>query len=564
MIKQLRKQSPTLLQLLGRGRVALVNRLRMRRAKLDYVTLTLPAEIPALPEARGWLRQRLQGPPPVSLWELEGIFERIAADPRPKGVILSLRGLRLSLADLQTLRGSILRLRERGKQVICHAPYYDLAQYYLASAADQILLQPGGELMTIGLRQETVFLKDALAAVGVALDVVAISPYKGAFDQLSRDTVSPEAREQMEWLLDSRYDMLIADIAAGRGVPADDVRRMIAGAPHIDATALAAGYVDGVVHEEGLYTHLKAKHIVPMKRADKQLLIKPPKPTSERYVALLRVSGLMISGESAKPPADLPIPFIGGERTGDLTLIQQIRVVMQDKNAAAVLLYVDSGGGAAIAAEAMTSALEELAKSRPLVVYMNAIAASGGYYVATPARWIVAQPGTITGSIGVVTAKPITRGLRERLHVNTFTLTRGANASLYSDIAPFSDGQRAQVRASIEAAYRRFLDRVARGREMTVEAVDSIGGGRVWTGAQAHAHGLVDELGDVRAALKKARALANLPDYAPVTFVGGKGKNLPPQLAEINLPGASMRYLHASARAIANGMAQVLLPLWWR
>lgn len=204
-------------------------------------------------------------------------------------------------------------------------------------------------------------------------------------------------------------------------------------------------------------------------------------------------------------------------------MVQQVRALMKDERAAAVVLFIDSGGGAVIAAEAMTSALEALAKTRPLVVYMNGVAASGGYEIATPARWIVAQPGTITGSIGVITAKLVTGGLREKLHAHSVEFTRGANANLFSDNAPFDEAQRAQMRASIVHFYEVFISHVARARGLTVEAVDAVGGGRVWTGAQAITHGLVDELGDVRAAIRKACALADLPDDTPVVIVEKKG-----------------------------------------
>jgi protease-4 len=210
----------------------------------------------------------------------------------------------------------------------------------------------------------------------------------------------------------------------------------------------------------------------------------------------------------------------------------------------------------------MAAALDELAQTRPLVVYMNAVAASGGYYVASPARWIVAQPGTITGSIGVVTAKPVTVDLFDKLNVHTIEFTRGANAGIYSDAEPFTEAQRSQVRASIEAVYWRFVERVARGRKMTIEQVDAVGGGRVWTGEQALERGLIDELGDIHAAIRKARALANLPDTSPVIMVGGKIKDpLPPQLAEAIVP-AALTYLRESARSLS-GNAQVILPVWW-
>ena len=543
--------------------LALRNRQRLRFKKLDYVTFTLPSALPPLPESRGWLRQRLQGAPPLSLWEFDRMLQRIADDPRPQGIILTLRGVAMPLADLQTLRGSLLRLRERGKRVVCYSPAYDLASYYLASAADQILMQTGGDVATLGLRQQALFLKDALGAVGVSLDVVAISPYKGAFDQLSRGTISPEGQAQLEWLLDSRYDMLVNDIASGRGISPDAVRAMIDGAPHLDTNALASGYVDGVMFEEGLPAHLKVKHLVDWKTAKRRLIVKPKPRAGDQYVAVLRVGGLMIPGESGEPPGGfrLPLPLIGDERAGDITVVRQVRNLMKNKAAAAVVLFIDSGGGAAIAAEAMASALDELAKDRPLVVYMNGVAASGGYLIAAPARWIVAQPGTITGSIGVVTAKPVTGDLREKLLVNAVEFRRGANAGIYSDAAPFTEAQRAVVRASVEHVYRRFVERVMRSRRMTFEQVDAVGGGRVWTGAQARENGLVDELGDLRAALKKAKALANLPDDAPVAVASGKGRPLPPQLAEAANPTAYLEYALANARLIANGSAQVIMPL---
>ncbi|MEO8392301.1 MAG: signal peptide peptidase SppA [Chloroflexota bacterium] len=551
VLKRLNPLRPLrVLKFLPRLSLALRNRRRRRAKDLDYILITLPATMPALPESRSWLVQRVRGAAPLSLWDLDRNFRRIAADPRPKGVILRINGLAMSLADLQTLRGSILRLRASGKRVICFAQYYDVAQYYVASATDEIILQPGGELMTIGLRQEAIFLKDALASVGVQFDVVAITPYKGAYDQFSRDSISPEGREQLEWLLDSRYRMIIDDIATGRECTPGAARALIDTSPHTAEAALSAGYVDAVINEEGFAAHLKTKHLVLWKDAEKKLLLRA-KPVSEKHITLLKISGLMMPGESMQPPISLPIPFIGGERAGDVSVVRQIRSVMRDKQSAAVVLFIDSGGGAVVSAEAMTSALEELAKTRPLVVYMNSVAASGGYYVATPARWIVAQPGTITGSIGVITAKLVAGGLREKFHVNTLEFTRGANASIFSDSAPFSDSQRAQMRTSIETVYQDFVGRVARSRSLSTEAVDRISGGRVWTGTQALDHHLIDQLGDLRAALAKARELAKLPDDTPVALVASD-------------PAAALSYPLDNARALVNGAAQVVTPVWWK
>jgi protease-4 len=533
-------------------------------AKLDYIVITLPQAMPALPEYRNWLQKRIRGAPPMSLWELDRLFEQIAGDARPQGVVLHLRGFLMGLADLQTLRGSIVRLKDKGKRVICFAQMYDTASYYIASAGDEIIMQPGGEVMTMGLRQEAVFLRDALDSIGVSLDVVAISPFKGAFDQFSRSDISPEGREQLNWLLDSRYQIVVDGIAAGRRMTPDAVRAMFDGAPYLDSAAQEAGYVDAILTEEGLARRLNVKYLVPLDRARRSLR-KQWRETSGRYVALLRVAGLMFPGESGAPPGNIPIPipFIGGERAGDLTVVRQVRNLMRNKQAAAVVLYVDSGGGASMAAEAMTSALAELAQDRPLVVYMNNVAASGGYYIATPAQWIVAQPGTITGSIGVVSGKPVTSGLWGKLHVNRMEFVRGLNAALYSDIAPFTDQQRARMFESVTHVYQQFVGHVARSRKLSPEAVDAVSGGRVWMGVQAKEHGLVDELGDIRAALDKARQLANLPEHAPPVMVQGKGKPLAPQLAEEANPAAMLIYLRDNLRALANGSMQMLMPLWW-
>lgn len=545
-------------------RRAVFSLLNWRRgfAKIDYILITLPVQMPALSENRSWLQQRVLGKPPLSLTDLERIFRRIGDDPRPKGVILNIRGLQLSFANLQNLQNCIVRLREKGKRVICYAQSYDNATYFIASAAAEIVLQPMGEVATMGLRSEATFMKDALDAVGVRLESIAISPYKGFYDSLTRNTISPEGEEQLNWLLDSQYDILVNGIAQGRKLSPDAVRAMIDTAPHLDTEAMDAGYVDSVLTEEELHHRLDSKHILSWTEADKKLYKRWRKPF-DKYVALLRVAGTMLPGESGSPPVNLPIPFIGGERAGDLTVVQQVRSLMKNKSAAAVVLFIDSGGGAVITAEAMTSALLELAKDRPVVAYMNSVAASGGYYIATPAHWIVAQPGTITGSIGVISAKAVTSGLFDKLHVNRLEFTRGANATYTSDAVPFTDEQRIRAFHTIQHMYRQFIGKVARSRKLSEEAVDAIGGGRVWTGAQAKENGLVDELGDLYVALSKARQLANLPEDAPLVMLRGKQKPLPAQLADQAKPAAVLEYLHTNMTGLYNGSPLMLMPFTW-
>ncbi len=547
---------------LSRFALALKNWRRRRFKKLDYVMLSLPSKLPAFPEHRNWIQRRVLGDSPLSMMELERTFERLGDDPRVKGVILYLRGIEMSLADVQTLRDIILRLRERDKRVVCFAQNYSLLSYYVASAAGDVVLQEGGWLVIPGLYRNMTFIRDALEAVGLQADGVAISPYKSATDLLTRSDISPEVREQMNWLLDSQYGQIVGGIAKGRDMMPEAVHEMIDGALYMDADALEAGYVDVVCNEKKLAETLGAEHLVTWEDAIKVLPEKwRGKP--EKYVVVLPVSGMIVEGESRKPPVDIPIPILGDERMGSITVVQQVRNLMHDERAAAVVLYIDSGGGSAAASEAMASALDELAKDRPLVVYMNSAAASGGYYIATPAQWIVAQPGTITGSIGVLTLKLVNSEMLKKIRFNAVEFLRGANASMFSPSVPFTDEQRQQMRQAIGHAYRQFVGRVAYSRKMKVDAVDAVGGGRVWTGEQAVGLDLVDQLGGLYEAVEKARRLADLPDEAPVVVFKGKGRPLAPQLAEQTNPAAALQYVRENLEMICDCGAKFLMPVRW-
>ena len=540
--------------------VALANRQRRRFTDIDYVMFSVPPQMPALPEPRNIIQQRVLGEPPLSLLELERTFARIGRDARLSGVILYLRGLGMSLADLQTLRDAMTRLRRTGKRVIVHAHNYDTLSYYVASAADEIVLLTGGELAATGLVSGVTFMRDALDTLGVGVDVVAISPFKNAMDSFTQRDPTPETQAQIDWLLDSNFQQIVDGIATGRNIAPDDARVLIDGAPYTDEEALTHGYVDAVLPEEGLAAHLRAKYLVPWAEALKVLPLAWPQP-EDKYVAVLPLSGLMVEGESQHTPVDLPIPILGEGRMGSMTVVEQVRALMKDPHAAAVILFIDSGGGSSTASEAMAAALDELAQDRPLIVCMNGVAASGGYYLATPARWIVAQPGTITGSIGVFQAKLLNGDLVRKLRFNAVEFLRGANASYASSLHAFTPEQRERVQATVDRIYARFVERVARSRDLSTEAVDAVAGGRVWTGAQALDHGLVDALGGLHEAAAKARELAGLPADAPLRIWRGKAKPLAPQLAAEANPAAGLRYLRANLDAIFSGEAQFLLEM---
>jgi protease-4 len=542
--------------------VKAMNEQRRRQKDLDYLVFNLPSSIAALPAHVPFWQRQFFGEPPLSLAEIELAFRRIEKDARVRGVILTLPRLAVSLADVQSLRAAILHLREGGKSVICFSVGYDTLSYYLASAADQILLQTGGSLQTLGLQNSITFMRDGLAAIGIEIDSIAISPYKSAADRFTHQEITPELRAQIEWLMDSTFHEVLKGIAEGRGCTLEEAQTFIDCAPYTDEAALEAGYIDGVLTEEGLPAHLGTAHLVPWEEAESKVFLQTP-PQRQKVVAVLPLEGLIIDGESANPPDGIPIPVVGADRIGSVTVVQQIRNLMKDEQVAALVLFINSGGGSATASEAMASALDELAKTRPVVVYMHSVAASGGYYISTPAQWIVAQPATLTGSIGVIMGKVVNNDLLKKLRFNAVDFQRGQNASLESSHNAFSDLQRDQIKVGILRTYDQFIQRVATSRDMTPEAVETVSSGRVWTGAQALEHGLVDQLGGLTDAVIKARELAQLPNDAPAILVHGKLKPLGPQLAEQVNPAASLRYGVENLYLMMNGQAQYLLPWSW-
>jgi protease-4 len=263
------------------------------------------------------------------------------------------------------------------------------------------------------------------------------------------------------------------------------------------------------------------------------LLLEKPRHRAARAVGVITLEGLITMGPSVRPPVELPIPLLGGVSAGEQTLVGLLRRAEKDDELAAVVLHVDSGGGSALASDLIGRQIERLAARKPVVVYMGNMAASGGYYVAAPARHIMSQRGTLTGSIGVIMAKVNAAELYERLSVNRIALARGRHAGLYRDTGPMDEAERDIFWRSIHDIYGQFKDVVARGRGLTVEQVDAIGGGRVWTGRQARERGLVDSHGDFVDAISKAAELAALPTGDGVTipvynlFARGSGYVLP-------------------------------------
>ena len=518
--------------------VNLRNQLRLlRRAELDYVLLPISGSLPErdlLP--RSFLQRQLPLPPlPLSMETLNRRLQAIADAPNVKGVVFIFQGFSAGLATLQNFRRAVERLRAAGKEVVVYTPYLDLPHYFAASAADRIVAPPSAEFTVLGLRTEVTYLKDALNQVGFQVDVVQISPYKTALNRLGKSEMTSEEREQLSWLLDEQFEMLVTSMANGRGEQhtADSITDLINQAPYPVAKAQELGLIDHVAYEDELpyllgetspnapddeheqvedgdSTKQPKAALLALPKAVSLLLEKPRRRT-RKFIGVVSLEGGIAMGPSRNPPIDLPIPFIGGAMAGEQTLVKLLRQAEQAKNMAALIFHVDSGGGSALASDLIAREVQRISQKKPVLVYMGNVAASGGYYVSAQAQHIMCQSGTFTGSIGVINGRLSSSDLLQKLRLNQVHLDRGERAGLFRNNAPMTDEERQIFWESIVTVYEQFKQVVSNGRSLPIEELDPICEGRVWSGNQALAHKLVDSHGDFQDAIRQAAELANLP-----------------------------------------------------
>jgi protease-4 len=525
--------------LVRNSRLALSNHLRLlRRKEGEYVVLRISGSYPERTprRERRFPLSLLPWPsPPPSVESFTGALERIAADPRARGVVLLISGLSAGPATVVSLRQAILRFRDAGKRAVAYLHDLDLWSYYLAVACDEVLAPESASFHAAGLWSEVMFLKDTLALLGIQADLEAIAEYKVSPDTYRRAKMTEPHREMLEALLDSIYEEVIGAIADGRSTTPKRVRKQLDNVPLTTEAARAAGLLDRVCYEDELPAHLGSRQapatLLTWEQAQKRLLHRR-RWRSRRAVGLISLEGLIVPGPSREPPLPLPIPLpLPSQQAGSDTLVQQLRAAAGDKHLAAVVLHVDSPGGSALASDLIGREVDRLRRLKPVVVYMSNRAASGGYYVSAPASAIVAQPLTLTGSIGIWGGKFVTQGLYAKVQAHREAVSRGAAAGLYADAAPFSDEERARIRADLGAGYARFKARVANGRDLSDKEVEAVARGRVWTGAQAVERGLVDELGDLHAAAARACELAGLDPrrYVPLVDITPPKRPLLPQ-----------------------------------
>ena len=437
---------------------------------------------------------------------LEGL-KRASRDDRVRALVVKVGGSRIGLATIQELRAAISDFRKSGKLTVAWAESFgDFVRgnlpYYLATGFDRIYLQPSGTLGLTGVAVEQVFLHDALAKLGIDFQSAKRYEYKSAADQLTETGFTGPAREAAARLTESVTEQLAAAIAEGRQKTPEQARALLEQGPFLAQQALAEGLVDGLgyrdevydrVHKEaGLDATLLYLQRYQRSHALAELPRRLPKVAHERFVAMIYAHGAIRQGRSGRGP-------VGGGGLGSDTVAAALRAVAADERARAVVLRVNSPGGSYTASDVIWREVVRVrAAGKPVVVSMGDVAGSGGYFIAAPADVIVAQPGTLTGSIGVIMGKPVLRDMFGRAGVNTDTVGEGTEiATMFSASRPFSDTEWERINAWLDAVYADFTEKVAAGRRMSVERVHELGRGRVWTGANAVANGLADEAGGI-------------------------------------------------------------------
>ena len=499
-------------------------------------------------------------------------------DPRVMSVLLLPSTLELPFwAKVQELRDAIVDFRQSGKTVVAFLEYGGDREYYLASAADRVFLLPTSPLDLTGIASYEIFLRGALDKVGAYPDFLQIGVYKTAVNQYTQSEFTPAHREMSESLNRDLYEQLVRGVAEARRKSVDEVRALFDEGPFAPDAALRAGLIDDLAYLDQLEDRVPA--------------LKPPTGDLSRIeeseyrrvsprsvgirpqsrIAVLYASGVIASGRSTHDP-------VYGAIVGSDTIVEQIRRIREDDSISAIVLRVDSPGGSAVASDVIWRELtitRDQESSRPLIASMSDLAASGGYYISMPAEVIVAQPATLTGSIGIFAGKIAIGETLAKVGVATATVQSGRNASLSSPFAPFTPEQRAKVMEYMEVFYDTFVEKAAVARRTTPAEIDAVAQGRVWTGRQALERGLVDELGGLDTAVAIAKQRAGIPADEDVELVvypprrtlyealaqqfGSSGAGVWAQLAG-GAEGRAIAALTAPIRMFRRGEPLALMP----
>lgn len=441
-------------------------------------------------------------------------LRKAKVDSRISAVLLDINFPGIGWGKADELRAAIAEFKTSGKPTYAYMEMGSNKEYYIATAADKIFVPPTGDLFITGFAAQSQFYKGSLDKLGVEMEDVHVGKYKSLNESFTRKDHSPEAREVITAIINDYYERVRGAIAESRKKSPEEVDEIINNAPYNAIAAQQQNLIDGAKYRDEVYQELKGR--LGYKDADELRLTatseyKDVTPESlglnngER-IAIIFASGLITSGKSSDGT------FGGSQTIGSDTIVRAVKDAADDSSIKAIVLRVDSGGGSALASDVMWHTLEYAKTKKPVVTSMGDVAASGGYYIACNSDRIVAEPSTVTGSIGVVLSKPAIGGLYDWLGITNETIQKGKNAGLFRIDKKWTDEEKEVFQKNANFFYwDNFVPKVAKGRGKTVEQIHEVAQGRVWTGFQAKDKGLVDEFGGLNRAIEIAKELAKLP-----------------------------------------------------
>jgi protease-4 len=468
-------------------------------------------------------------------------LRKAARDGRVSAVVVEPRGLTSAYwARLQEVRDAIADFRKSGKKAVAYLEYGGDREYFVATGCDRVYLLPTSPLDLSGLASYELFLRGTLDKIGAYPDYLHIGDYKTAPNQLTEKTFTPAHREMAESLNRDLFDQLVRGVAEGRKKTIDEVRRLVDDGPFLPEDAVRLGLVDDLAYDDQIDGKLRrgATRVARVKGEDyTRVSLRSVGLGGRSRIAVINAVGVINTGHSGVDP-------LNGSVLGSDTLVEYIRKARQDRSIKAIVLRIDSPGGSTIASDVIWRELTLTRtgpSARPLVASMSDLAASGGYYIAVAAPDIVAEPGTLTGSIGIYGGKVVTGGTYEKLGMNVEAVSIGQHAEMNSPVRPFNEAERAKLDEELKAFYDQFIEKVATARHMKPEAVDAIAQGRVWTGRQAKDLGLVDVLGGLDRAIALAKERAKIPASEQVDLVIYPPKRSLYDVLMSSLPGVDER-----------------------
>jgi protease IV len=497
-----------------------------KRDKVRMAMLTLKDSLPETAEQAGPF-----GEAHLDLREVINRLEKAGKDKSVSGVVLDIQNPSIGRGKIDELRGAITRCRATGKKVYAMLDSAEPSDYLVACACNEIVMPEAGVVMLPGIHAEATFYKNLLAKVGVEADFIHIGDYKGAAEPYTRDKFSEPVKENLTSLIDDFYDDMVTTIVKDRPLTIAQAKQIIDTGIITATRAKELGLIDRIGYSDNLRDELAktydAEPLVFVKNYGKkevdtdfsgpmgffklmQMMMGGESSSADRRgkkIAVVYAVGPIMTGKSEGG-------MFGGQVMGSTTIVEALRKADKDKQVAAIVLRVDSPGGSALASDLIWHETQVLKK--PIVASMGDVAASGGYYISMGAKKIVASPSTITGSIGVVGGKMAIKGLFDKIGITTETIERGKNSGLFSSSGKFTDSQREVIKNMMEDIYGQFTAKAAKGRNMPLDKLKKLAGGRIYSGRQAKENGLVDQLGTLHDAIIEAKKLAGLEADADV------------------------------------------------